>query len=154
MLNDLGAACHQKNKSYNAMIHLRLTFSIMEHQEISPRGVAMDSVESVLIGMNMFSAPLQVQQAQNDIPKITSVQGFSSEKEVLPFVLFNVSLVYTDSQNYDKAIDLLIHIIDLICGLHKCSGLEMMVFTNLGYVLYKIGHYEESIVAFERLKNI
>ena len=29
-----------------------------------------------------------------------------------------------------------------------------MVFTNLGYVLYKIGHYEESIVVFERVKNI
>ena len=171
VLNDLGAACHQRNKPYDAMklyrkaiqmrkcnrskmIHLRLPFSVMEHQKISPGGVAMDTVESSLIGMNMFSDPLQVQQAQKDISKITGIQGFSSEKEVLALVLFNVALVYTDSQNYDKAIEFLIQSADLIDGLHKCSGLEMMVFTNLGYVLYKIGHYEESIVVFERVKNI
>ena len=118
VLNDLGATCHQRNKPYDAMklyrkairmrkcnyskmIHLRLPFSVMEHQKISPGGVAMDTVESALIGMNMFSDPLQVQQAQNNISKITGIQGFSSEKEVLALVLFNVALVYTDSQNYD-----------------------------------------------------
>ena len=86
------------------MIHLRLPFSVMEHQKISSGGVAMDMVESSLIGINMFSDPLQVQQAQKDISKITGIQGFSSEKEILALVLFNFSLIYTDSQNYDKAI--------------------------------------------------
>ena len=125
VLNKLGTTCHQRNKLYDAMnpykkdiqmrkcnhsemIHLRPPFLGMKQPKTCPRDVAMDNEESVLIGMNMFSTTLQLQQGHKDISKPTCIQGLSIEIEVLALVTFNVALVHIDHRYNDKAINFLI----------------------------------------------
>ena len=117
--------------------------------------------ESDLIGMTSFLIPLEMKPNPVNIAPLLKRNASDIcnhvETQADAIIVFNASIAQLGLGRHDTAAKLLQISLHLIYSRRECrkacsimSNLEMMLHTNLGYLLYKSNMYKEAIHHFDK----